>query len=47
MFAMREYPADVLPLYSQGYSAIRYDRQALARVYQLALRHPAPAARGA
>jgi hypothetical protein len=24
MFAMREYPADVLPLYSQGYSLARY-----------------------
>ncbi|OHB81886.1 MAG: hypothetical protein A2W31_15605, partial [Planctomycetes bacterium RBG_16_64_10] len=24
MFAMKEYPADVLPLYSQGYSLVRY-----------------------
>ena len=24
MFAMKEYPADVLPLYSQGYSLARY-----------------------
>jgi len=24
MFAMKEYPPDVLPLYSQGYSLARY-----------------------
>jgi hypothetical protein len=24
MFAMKEYPADILPLYSQGYSLARY-----------------------
>ncbi|MGH7893684.1 MAG: 1-acyl-sn-glycerol-3-phosphate acyltransferase, partial [Candidatus Binatia bacterium] len=27
-------------LYSRGYSAIQYDRDALARIYQLAQRHP-------
>ncbi|HXJ37413.1 MAG TPA: glycerol-3-phosphate 1-O-acyltransferase [Candidatus Eisenbacteria bacterium] len=27
-------------LYSRGYSAIQYDREALARIYQLAQRHP-------
>ena len=35
MFAMKEYPADVLPLYSQGYSLARYlIEQAVENIHQ-------------